>query len=92
MSFTFRWDARKASTNTRKHGVSFEEATTAFGDSLSITVPDPDHSENEERSLLLGITISGRLVVVAHSEEGDNIRVISARLATKSERKVYENG
>ena len=88
----FAWDEEKAASNLEKHGVAFEEAATAFGDPLSLTVADPDHSDNEDRFILLGETALGRLVVVAHSERGDKIRIISARLATKRERKDYEKG
>ena len=88
----FAWDEEKAASNLEKHGVAFEEAATAFGDPLSLTVVDPDHSDNEDRFILLGETALGRLVVVAHSERGDKIRIISARPATKRERKDYEKG
>jgi uncharacterized DUF497 family protein len=64
----FDWDERKAAANLRKHGVSFEEAASAFGDPLSLTIPDPEHSQNEERCILLGISERARLVVVAHTE------------------------
>lgn len=87
----FEWDPEKARRNVAKHGVSFEEAATAFGDPLSLTILDPDHSEEEDRSILLGQTYAGRLVVVVHTDRGENIRVISARLATRRERKAYEN-
>jgi uncharacterized DUF497 family protein len=92
MALRFTWDPRKAITNRRKHGVSFPEATTAFADPLSITILDPDHSTAELRYLLVGVTAAGRLVVVAHSEHGDEIRLISARLATRHEREAYEEG
>jgi uncharacterized protein len=87
---TFEWDAEKAASNEEKHGLSFEEASTAFGDPLSITIDDPDHSEDEERQLLLGMTHTGRLVVVVHTDRDDAIRLISARLATPRERRSYE--
>jgi uncharacterized DUF497 family protein len=86
----FVWDRAKAATNLQKHGVDFTEAATAFGDPLSITIPDPAHSESEERWLLVGQTTAGKLVVVAHTERGDEIRLISARLATRRERANYE--
>lgn len=86
----FAWDGRKASSNARKHGVSFAEASTAFGDPLSMTIPDPDHVADEERFVLVGMSIRGRLLVVAHSERGGTIRLISARPAQPSERKAYE--
>lgn len=87
---SFAWDHAKAASNERKHGVSFEEATTAFGDPLSLTAPDPDHSVGEARFVLVGVTHRGRLVVVAHVETEDRIRIISARPATRAERKSYE--
>ena len=90
MPIRFDWDQEKADANRGKHGVSFEEAATAFGDPLSLTVPDPDHSVGEFRYLLLGQTFRGRLIVVSHAEHSDSIRIISARLATKQERKDYE--
>ncbi|MGQ0568453.1 MAG: BrnT family toxin [Armatimonadota bacterium] len=74
-----------------KHGVSFEEAATAFVDPLSLTIFDPDHSEEEDRFILLGQTYTGRLVVVVHTDRGDSARIIRARLATRRERKEYEN-
>ena len=93
MGLTFEWDRRKATANFKKHGVSFEEAATAFGDPLSITIHDPYNSEDEERFILLGHTTGGKgLVVVAHTDRSDTIRIISARLATKVERKYYEKG
>ena len=90
MAIRFTWDPRKAASNRRKHGVGFEEAATAFGDPLSLTVPDPAHAAGEERFLLLGQTESGRLVVVAHLDRGDEIRLISARPASRRERRDYE--
>ena len=86
----FIWDRDKAAANLRKHGVDFEEAATAFGDPLSITIPDPDHSAGEERWLLVGYSSAGRLLVVAHTERGDEIRLINARSATRRERETYE--
>ena len=77
-------------SNLRKHGVSFEEASTALRDSFSATAHDPDHSEDEDRFVTLGVSSIGRLLAVAHTERGNNIRIISARLATKSERQIYE--
>jgi len=91
MGLRFTWDHRKAAANRRKHGVSFEEAATAFGDPLSLTVPDPDHSAGEERFVLLGRSVGQRLLVVVHLERADDeYRIISARLATRSERRQYE--
>ena len=86
----FDWDPNKAESNERKHGVSFSEAATAFGDPLSATIPDPDHSEGEARFILVGLTFRGRLVVVAHVEDHDTIRIISARPASNAERQSYE--
>jgi uncharacterized DUF497 family protein len=76
--------------NRRKHGVGFEEAATAFGDPLSITVGDPVHSEDESRFVLIEASYRGRLVVVVHAERGDGIGLISAREATRAERREYE--
>jgi uncharacterized protein len=91
MAFRFHWDPTKARANLKKHGVSFEEAATVFGDPLSLTIVDPQHSTPQEsRFILLGQSASGRLLVVAHTETGDDIRLISARLATPRERRDYE--
>ena len=90
MGLRFSWDPRKAAGNLRKHRVAFEEATTAFGDPHSLTVPDPDHSASESRFLLVGHSAAGRLLVVAHADRPDHIRLISARLATRHERRTYE--
>ena len=87
----FEWDPKKARLNRAKHDVSFEEAATAFGDPLSVTISDPDHSAEEDRFILLGQTSAGRLVVVVHTHQGDTIRIISARLATRRERRAYKN-
>jgi uncharacterized protein len=92
MSLTFEWDPKKAESNREKHGVSFEEAATAFGDTLSVTIPDPAHSEGERRFILIGMTAAQRLVVVAHTERGDNIRIVNARPATRKETRDYEQG
>ena len=92
MGLTFEWDDKKAAANLRKHGVSFEEAASAFGDPLSLTIPDPEHSEAEERCVLLGMTERRRLVVVVHTEQADTVRLMSARLATPAERHDYEEG
>ena len=88
----FEWDPRKADENRRKHGVSFDEASSAFDDPLGISYPDPDHSENEMRSVTFGYSSSNRLLVVSHSERGDTSRIINARLATRSEQTIYEEG
>ena len=87
----FAWDEAKDRANRRKHGVSFEEATTVFGDSLAGTVADPDHSYGESRFLTIGFSVNNRLIVVSHSEEGETMRIISAREANSHERKDYES-
>lgn len=88
----FEWDPGKATENLAKHGVSFEEAATAFRDVLSATGADPDHSLDEERFVTFGISTDGRLLAIAHTDRDDMIRIISARPATPSERKIYEEG
>ena len=90
MGYQFEWDAAKAAANGRKHGVSFEEAVTVFGDPLALNIHDPDHSETEERFLVLGMSQQQRLLVVAYAERGDRTRIISARKATRRERNGYE--
>ena len=90
MGLTFTWDKKKATSNLRKHGVAFEEAATAFGDMLSLTTFDPDHSVDQDRFILLGASNRGRLLVVAHTEQSDTIRIVSARLAIRGERIIYE--
>jgi uncharacterized protein len=86
----FEWDPRKATRNLRKHRVSFSEAATAFGDPLSMTVPDPDHSIEERRYLTIGTSDRLRPLIVAHTERGNRIRIISARPLTSDEREAYE--
>jgi uncharacterized DUF497 family protein len=88
----FEWDTNKASANIKKHGVSFAEATTVFGDPLSTTFPDPDHSINESRYITIGLSSSGKLLIIAHTDRGNSIRIISAREATRRERRFYESG
>lgn len=90
MGYVFDWDPDKAQSNVRKHGVSFDEASTAFGDLLALLMNDPDHSPEEERYLLLGMSIRQRLLVVAFAERPPLTRLISARWATRTERKRYE--
>lgn len=90
MPMRFEWDHKKAQSNLAKHGVSFNEASTAFGDALSTTICDPLHSQEEDRFVLIGHSYRNRLLVVIHTERGDRIRIISARLATATERKHYE--
>jgi len=93
MDADFEWDAPKAAENRRKHGVSFEDAVTAFADPLGVTVTDPDHSSPAERRyILIGRSARGRLLVVSHAERGTAIRIISARPATRREREQYEEG
>ena len=89
----FEWDPAKAQGNERKHGVSFDEAITVFGDPLSITRTDPLHSAaEEERFVTLGTSASGRLLVIAHADINDHVRIISARRATRREQEDYEEG
>jgi uncharacterized DUF497 family protein len=88
----FEWDPKKARSNFKKHKVSFEEAATALSDPLAATGVDPDHSTDEFRYITFGISERGRLLVIAHTEERDSIRIISARLARKGEQKIYEEG
>ena len=88
--YLFVWDPAKAEANRKKHGVAFDEAITAFSDPLSILLPDPDHSVDEERYLVLGMSNQGRLLVVSAAERRPHTRVISARRATRKERKQYE--
>ncbi|MBM4338713.1 MAG: BrnT family toxin [Deltaproteobacteria bacterium] len=86
------WDPKKAKLNLRKHSVSFEEAATAMNDPMAATGADPDHSVTEDRFVTFGVSDRDRLLVVAHTEEDETIRIISARLASKGERKIYEDG
>lgn len=90
MRLRFEWDDVKSRSNQDKHGVSFAEAATVFGDALSILIPDPLHSEDEERLMLLGQSQRQRLLVVIHTERKGTTRLISARLATAKERRDYE--
>jgi uncharacterized DUF497 family protein len=91
MALNFEWDANKAKSNLGKHGISFGEASTVFGDPRSLTIPDPTHSELENRFITIG-TSHRKLLVVVHTERGDNIRIISARVASRRERRNYEEG
>ena len=88
----FDWDKQKAASNLRKHKVSFEEAATVFGDQLSDTFDDPDHSAEEQRFLIIGHSEKGRLLFVSHTDDGENVRIISAREPTRTEREAYEQG
>ena len=92
VALTFEWNPAKARSNLAKHGVGFPEAATVFGDSLSHTVPDADHSEAEQRYVTMGMSYRQRILVVAHTEDGDRLRIISARRATRREQRVYEQG
>ncbi|HTV48012.1 MAG TPA: BrnT family toxin [Phycisphaerae bacterium] len=86
----FEWDPDKAVQNLRKHGVTFHEASTVFGDSLAATYLDPDHSASEHRFLTVGMSSTGRILIIAHTDRGENIRIIGARKTTRRERKHYE--
>lgn len=90
MTLQFEWDEIKAVANLEKHGVSFEEAQTVFGDSESLTILDEFHSEREDRFIDIGLSIFGRLLVVVYTERGDVIRIISYRPATLNEQYQYE--
>ena len=90
MGYNFEWDPDKAEENLSKHGVSFAEAVTAFGDPLSMNMPDPDHSEGEQRFIVLVMSDRYRLLVVSYTERPPRTRIISARLATRHEREQYE--
>jgi hypothetical protein len=89
---TFQWNPDKASSNVKKHGVSFEEAVTVFGDPLAVTISDPDHSVDEFRFLTTGQSRLQRLLVVSHTERQGEVRLISTRLATRQEKQNYESG
>jgi uncharacterized DUF497 family protein len=88
----FEWDPDKAAANLAKHGVSFEEASTVFGDPLATTISDPDHSVGEQRFLTTGLSTQQRVVIVWHTDREDVIRIIGAREATPHERRIYESG
>lgn len=88
----FEWSPEKATLNLAKHGVSLQEAATVFNDSLSVTFPDPNHSIGESRYIIIGISRFRQLLVVAHTDRGEKVRIISARKATRQERKFYEEG
>lgn len=90
MGLQFEWDEKKAHINRRKHGITFEEASTAFADDLSITIDDPLHSDDEDRLILIGQSRQSKTLVVIHVERTNAIRIISARKATKHEQKFYE--
>ena len=88
----FEWNGKKASANARKHGVTFHEAATVFGDPLAITFADPDHSIDEQRYLTFGVSLFARLVVVSHVDRGERVRIISARPMTHGEKRIHEEG
>ncbi len=90
MSYIFEGDPRKAAANLQQHGVSFDEATEVFGDPFAVNMPDPDHSVAEERYVVLGLSPRGRLLVVSYAERGPRTRLISGRIASRSERRQYE--
>ncbi len=90
MALNFEWDARKSVSNLAKHGVSFEEATSVFADPFGRITSDPRHSVDEERCVLLGVSLRRRLLAVMYVERGDMIRLIGARPATRQERRDYE--
>ena len=86
------WDQEKAHENLAKHGVSFDEAATVFGDPLAVTIDDPDHSHDEQRFLTAGLSSRGRLIIVAHTDRAGRVRIITARGVTARERSQYESG
>jgi uncharacterized DUF497 family protein len=86
----FEWDLDKEARNLRKHGVTFSEATTVFDDAFGTTVDDPDHSLGEHRFITIGRSSHSRWLMVAHTDRGDRVRIISARELTRSERRAYE--
>ena len=88
----FEWDPQKAEANKRKHGISFHQAATIFGDPLAITFADPDHSLDEDRFLTFGLSRFNQMIVVSHVHRGEKLRIISARLLTRQEIKIYESG
>jgi uncharacterized protein len=88
----FEWNPHKAESNAKKHRITFEEASTVFNDSLSVTFPDPDHSVGERRYVIIGVSRFGQLLIVAHTDRGEKVRIISARKANRQERRFYERG
>jgi Uncharacterized protein conserved in bacteria len=90
MELTFEWDEEKAEENLRKHKVSFEEGKTVFNDPFLMTFSDPDHSRHEQRFVSIGSSSKRRVLIVVHTDRGNNIRIISSRRATRSERRAYE--
>ena len=92
MKLNFEWDETKAKKNLKNHKVSFDEAITVFSDPLSVTIPDPDHSENEQRFIDIGTSASGRVLIIVYTERKGGVRIISCRKATLRERRGYEEG
>jgi uncharacterized protein len=88
----FEWDDDKAESNEQKHGVSFPEAQTVFSDPLALTGNDPDHSDDEDRYITMGTSLDGRLLVISHTDRENRVRIISARVASRRERRDYEDG
>jgi len=88
----FEWDTVKAEINLTKHGITFDEASTVFGDELSATGRDLEHSVDENRFVIFGLSIQGRVLAVSHTDRGAVIRIISARPATRKEKLIYEEG
>ena len=90
MAIRFEWDSRKSLSNKKKHGITFETASTVFGDPLSVTIQDPAHSSGENRFITIGTSMDNRLLVVVHTDRDDTIRIISARRTTRNEKRQYE--
>ncbi len=90
IALVFEWDEGKGKSNLKKHHVSFEEASTVFGDPLSLTIADPIHPGKELRFVTIGQSLEGKMLIVVHTDRGDHIRIISARKATRNERNNYE--
>jgi len=90
VAIRFEWDSRKSLSNKKKHGITFETASTVFGDSLSVTIQDPAHSIGEDRFITIGTSMDNRLLVVVHTDRDDTIRIISARRTTRNEKRQYE--
>jgi uncharacterized DUF497 family protein len=88
----FEWDPKTAAANARKHRVTFDEAMTVFADARALTAYDPDHSDDEDRFLTIGVSADGRVLLVSHTDRGDSIRIISARKSDKQEREEYVDG
>lgn len=88
----FEWNTNKAAANLQKHGISFTEAATVLGDLLSVTFPDPNHSINESRFITIGLSNTGKIIILSHTDRGSRIRIISARKAARKEQRFYEEG